>query len=241
MFLGLALVACEEDEKEEQQNQPVPAPNSTTPQVGSNVDAVMVALNVAVSFEVPNFPPQTVFQGIPFAQILDNTSAGTVSCEGGALASFGGGSYTFSLDPTDTDGLSFDRPIEWEATGGSTVGAFTYSHDATAPRIADVMGDNDGVVDLSDDVTISYNTSQSSLGSADSLYFVIYDRTGNNIIKKTGRNTTAVTFMAGEISDLVSGAGSIQVNAFTYEVENAGGATIAVIAQGSATKNVELQ
>jgi hypothetical protein len=108
------------------------------------------------------------------------------------------------------------------------------------PTIAEVTGDMDGSVDLADSFTMGFTTNMSSLGDADSLYFIVYDQSGNNVIKKTSRSTTSVTFTPGEMNALDNGPGFIQVNAFTYDIETVGGSTVAFVAQGSSTKSVTL-
>jgi hypothetical protein len=111
-ILALSLtVACNsDDEDNNDQPQQQQAPSAQTPAVG-NVDGVFVALNVAATIDVPVFGPTSVIQGMPFATITDNSSAGNVSCEGEQLDR-NGGAYTYMLGIGNTEGVSYDNAVD---------------------------------------------------------------------------------------------------------------------------------
>jgi hypothetical protein len=241
-FLALmVLSACEgEDDDNDSSNDQQTAPEAFNPTPNQPVDAVFIALNTGSTVEVPFFGPQTVYTGTAVANSNDQTDMGTVSAEGTELTNNGNGNYFYRPGVTDTEGINFSRPVDWEVGGGSTVGSFNYSYSASVPEVEGVAGDENGELDLSQTVTLSYS-SDSDLGSADSLYFMIYDAVGNFALKRSGANTTSMSFTTAETSALADGFGYIQVNAFTYTVENEGGATCAFIAQGTNTKTVTLK
>ncbi len=237
----LVLVACEEEENQDNnQNDQPTTPTALNPTPSGDVDAVFVALNTASTIDVPIFGEQTVQIGTATANSLDGTDMGTVTAEDQELRNNGGGSYFYQPGPTNTEGISYDRSVEWSVGGGSNVGSFTYNYLREVPEMQGVSGDIEGELDLSQNVTISYS-SASDLGDADSLYFAIYDAKGNYVLKRSGANQRSMEFTTAETSSLSSGFGYIQVNAFTYSIVNQGGADCAFIVQGSNTKSVTIK
>jgi hypothetical protein len=240
-FAALALVACSEDEENEPDPQPS-NPSAVNPTI-PGVDAIFIALNTASTITAPIVGEQTIFIGTAVANASDNSSMGTVSCEGEELNNNGNGSYTYTPGFTSTQGLSFDRPINWSIGGGSSISSFNYDHSVSIPEIGGVVGDTDGEVDLTQGITLSLGAN-TDLGSADSLYYVIYDKNGEFALKRAPRNVRSMSFSNAELSALATGFGYIQINAFTYLIAPTspqGGESAAFIAQGSNTKSVTLK
>jgi hypothetical protein len=242
LFAALALVACEEESKNEPDPQPS-TPNAVNPSIPMGVDAVFIAINTASTITAPFIGEQTIYVGTAVATSSDNSDMGSVTCEGEELTNNSNGSYTYTPGLTSTQGLDFDRPINWSVGGGSTIRNFSYDHSVSMPEIGGVAGDTDGEVDLAQGITLSLGAN-TDLGSADSLYYVIYDKDGEFALKRASRNVRSMTFSNAELSGLSAGFGYIQINAFTYLVAPTspqGGESVAFVAQGTNTKSVTLK
>jgi hypothetical protein len=240
-LLALAFVACEKEEEQPTANPSTP--QALQPSVGSNPDAILVALNISSTQDVPFIGPTTIVAGSAVASFPNASGAGqnvgSVSCDGTNL-SFSNGSYFFQPSATDPTGLDFGSSVPWTVAGGSGVAAFNATYNRSVPRIGLITGATSSTT-RGNGLSLSVNSSDANtnISNADSLMFVVYDKNGKYLRKTQAKAQTTVAFNAAELNTLAAGAGYVQVNAYNFEVRTISGLEVAFINQGSNTVATE--
>lgn len=242
VLLSLAFVACEKDTTQTDNPNPT-SPQALQPTVASNPDALLVALNISSTQEVPIIGTTTVIVGSAVASFPnsngDGQNAGSVSCDGNNL-SYANGSYVFQPSQTNPTGLQFGSSVPWSISGGSGIAAFNASYNRSVPSIGAVGGAS-GSIKRADGLSLSLNNSDTytNISSADSLLFVVYDKNGKYLQKTQAKSQTTASFTAAELNTLATGAGYVQVNAYNFEVRDVNGLEVVFINQGSNTVATE--
>lgn len=240
-LLALSIIGCTKEE--EDTTQTPTTPQAAQPQVGTSPDAVLVALNVSSTQDVPLLGPTTIVIGSAVATFPDangnGQNVGAVTCDGTSLT-YNSGAYIFQPSQTNPNGLDFGSSVPWTVAGGSGVSAFNESYNRSVPRVGAITGATasstraDGL-----ELTISNTDANTSISSADSLLFVVYDKNGKTVMKTQATSQTTANFSASELNTLAAGAGYIQVNAYNFEVRDVNGLEVAFINQGSNTVATE--
>jgi hypothetical protein len=242
LAVGLSFASCEEikDAAENNNNNSTSSSPDAQYPVPDGVSAALVALNTTTTVSVPVVGDQTVIQGTAVARFFGGPAAGEVTCEGETLEEQGD-AYLYIPDVSDTEGISFSAPIEWSVSGGADVSAFSHNVNGEVPELGALSGDSDGEVDLSQDLALSIDVANSNLSMADSILYVLIDKEGTLYKRTVAASQTSITINAGAMNDLVTGQGYLQANAFTYDLEDINGSTMAFIRQGSNTKLVDFK
>lgn len=241
-MLALTFVACEKEENEEEPASSV-APQALQPNVGDSPEAILVALQISATQDVPIIGPTTIVTGSAVASFPDNNGngqdAGTVTVDGSTL-SYNNGAYVYTPSATDPSGLDFGSSIPWTVQGKGNVAGFNETYARSVPSIGAVSG-AEASVSRSSSLSLGIDASDinTNIASADSLLFVVYDNSGKYILKTQAISQTTATFSASELGTLAAGAGYIQVNAYNFEVRDVSGAEVVFINQGSTTLATE--
>lgn len=236
----ITFISCDKDEENTTTD---PANNQTPLPSIPGVSGVMAAINTSVVQNLPFVGEQTTFLGLAAAAFPDASgnlvSAGTVSVNGVDLSNT---QNTYILTPglTNPTGITYGSSVSWEVTGGSGIQAFNHTFAAEVPKIGNLTGVGAEISQGDLTVGIDMNNPGTSLGTLDSIIYMISGPDGNRMITRAGNQRTH-TFAASDVAAVGKGQGMVQVVGYRLAIETKNGKQFAFVNEGVFNKQVTIK
>jgi len=219
LFLGLSLVACQEDDLIDIPEEPTTeSPAAPQPDLGPG-DGAFWAINAITTTTQPVIGSLDTEIGTAVA-VLSNDNfnsyidAGDIQVMGNALTKNENKSYTYIPGTTQPLGLQFPTTFDWSIGGSGSVTAFNHTVEFPFPDL--------GKITSAETVTKAdgYTLTCESVGNADAILFLV-----GGVVKEVAGDVTSVDFTASELAGVSTGTNFIQIAAYTYKEETIGGKT----------------
>jgi len=217
LFSGLVILSgC--SKSEETTPEPTNNTNNTSTTItisdGYGVLAAVrsVSLTTVAGYIVPvevNTAVAAFSSGAGSSSFVDG---GSVTINSKSLTKASNNSYYYQnlIDP-----LNFNS-ITWNVSGSGSVPAISYTDDKPIPQYAD-FSSLPSSISREAGLTVALG---GSITGADSVYVLVTDYNGKQVLKRFGTEASQCSFSKSELSTLAAGQGMIQVVPWNYKAED---------------------
>lgn len=239
IFISLIFSGC--SKKTEDLTDPTPQTNSGTPTPSFNFNdasGILVALKTVteqtvagITIPVELNAPTAVFPSSPgSASFLD---AGTVSINSRSLSKLSNNSYVYNdyVNPVNYN------TVTWVVSGNGSVPAINYTEDKQMPSFSD-FSSIPATVSKTSGLTLNL---AGKFSNADSVYVVVISAANSKIvIKRSAGSGGSFTFTPGDLSDLGSGSGYLEVCPWNYKIEDFNSKNFYFIMESAYVKTISI-